>query len=54
MMRHLIDVGIDALQKQGHEVLTSDLYGMRWKAVFDADGFPSRVDERRVSFIDES
>lgn len=54
LTHHLVNVGIDGLQEQGHEVLTSDLYGMRWKAVFDADDFPSRVDERRLSFIDES
>lgn len=50
----LVDVAIDALQEQGHKVLTSDLYGMRWKAVFDEHDFPVRADPSRLSFIDES
>lgn len=54
LTRHLVDIGVEALQEQGHDVLTSDLYGMKWKAVFDADDFPDRADTRRLSFIDES
>eukprot|EP01035_Chromulina_nebulosa_P056462 gene56463-77380_t len=54
LTRHLVDIGVDMLQQQGHRVLTSDLYGMQWKAVFDADDFPARADLRRLSFIDES
>jgi NAD(P)H dehydrogenase (quinone) len=39
---------------QGYDVMQSDLYGMRWKAVFDEDDFPARKDRDRLSFIDES
>ena len=52
--RQLVDTAVQALQEQGHEVLTSDLYGMRWKAVFDEDDFPSRADPDRLHFVSES
>jgi len=32
----------------------SDLYAMRWKAVFDEDDFPERADSGRLSFVEES
>ncbi|ARN82337.1 NAD(P)H-dependent oxidoreductase [Methylocystis bryophila] len=54
LTRLLVAVAIDALEKQGHAIAQSDLYGMRWKAVFDADDFPSRADPTRLSFIAES
>lgn len=54
LTRQLVDVSVDTLAAQGHEVTQSDLYGMRWKAVFDADDFPSRVNPDRLSFIMES
>lgn len=54
LTRQLVQVSIDTLQAQGHEVMQSDLYGMRWKAVFDADDFPERADPARLSFIAES
>jgi NAD(P)H dehydrogenase (quinone) len=54
LTRHLVDVGVETLRGQGHEVLTTDLYGMDWKAVFDAADFPNRTDMGRLSFIDES
>ncbi|MGN8113982.1 NAD(P)H-dependent oxidoreductase [Labrys sp. 22185] len=54
LTRHLVHQGIELLQKRGHDVLTSDLYAMNWKAVYDADDFPERADVRRLSFIDES
>ena len=54
LTRQLVEVAVEALQEQGHEVLRSDLYGMRWKAVYDADDFPSRLDPERLSFIAES
>lgn len=54
LTRHLVDIGIDVLKEQGHRVLLSDLYGMQWKAVFDAGDFPVRTDSQRLSFIDES
>lgn len=54
LTRQLVDVTIETLSAAGHEILQSDLYGMRWKAVFDADDFPSRFDSERLSFIRES
>lgn len=52
--RQLVEVTAETLETQGHEVLRSDLYGMRWKAVHDADDFPSRANPERLSFIMES
>lgn len=54
LTRQLVDVSIDALSSQGHDVIHSDLYAMRWKAVFDADDFPVRTNPERLSFIAES
>jgi NAD(P)H dehydrogenase (quinone) len=54
LTRQLVEVSIDTLQRQGHEVLLSDLYAMRWKAVFDEDDFPARADPDRLSFVAES
>jgi NAD(P)H dehydrogenase (quinone) len=54
LTRQLVDVSIEALTAQGHEVIQSDLYGMRWKAVFDAEDFPSRTNPERLSYIMES
>jgi len=54
LTRHLVNVGVETLEKQGHEVLLSDLYGMSWKATFDEHDFPSRLDQRRLGFISES
>ena len=54
LTRQLVDVSLQALRQQGHEVLQSDLYGMGWKAVFDEHDFPSRADPDRLSFIAES
>lgn len=51
--RQLVDVSVQTLTSQGHEVLQSDLYGMRWKAVFDAEDFPNRANPERLSFIME-
>jgi NAD(P)H dehydrogenase (quinone) len=39
---HLKDRGVAALAAAGHEVVVSDLYAMRWKAVADGDDFPAR------------
>lgn len=50
----LVEVSIEALGAQGHEVLQSDLYAMGWKAVFDGQDFPERANQHRLSFIDES
>jgi NAD(P)H dehydrogenase (quinone) len=52
--RQLVQVTIDTLERQGHEVVQSDLYGMGWKAVFDESDFPHRVNPARLSFIMES
>jgi NAD(P)H dehydrogenase (quinone) len=52
--RQLVDVSVETLTAQGHEVMQSDLYGMRWKAVFDENDFPSRANSERLSFIMES
>ena len=54
LTRQLVDVSVETLAAQGHEVVHSDLYGMRWKAVFDADDFPVRTNPQRLSFIMES
>jgi NAD(P)H dehydrogenase (quinone) len=54
LTRHLVDVAVQTLQRQGHEVLLSDLYAMRWKAVFDEHDFPSRADAGRLSLVTES
>ncbi len=54
LTRQLVELSVKTLQQQRHEVLQSDLYGMRWKAVFDEQDFPTRADPQRLSFIDES
>lgn len=52
--RQFVEVSVQTLQEQGHEVMLSDLYGMNWKAVFDERDFPSRANPDRLSFITES
>ena len=54
LTRCLVDESVQTLREQGHTVSLSDLYGMRWKAVFDADDFPVRANRERLSFITES
>ena len=54
LTRHLVDVAVSSLREQGHSVMSSDLYDMRWKAVFDEHDFPMRADPRRLSFVTES
>jgi len=54
LTRTLVEVAKTGLSQSGHRVLESDLYGLNWKAVFDADDFLKRKDEKRLSFIDES
>ncbi|WP_093558063.1 NAD(P)H-dependent oxidoreductase [Pseudoduganella namucuonensis] len=51
---HLVDIAIEVLKAQGHEVLQSDLYAMGWKAVFDGEDFPERANRERLSLIEES
>ena len=50
----IVDVSVQTLRRQGHEVLMSDLHAMRWKAVFDEDDFPERANSGRLSFVEES
>jgi NAD(P)H dehydrogenase (quinone) len=52
--RQLVQVTVEKLEELGHEVVQSDLYGMGWKAVFDASDFPKRANPERLSFIAES
>ena len=54
LTRQLVELSVQTLQQQGHEVLQSDLYGMSWKAVFDGLDFPTRADPARLSFVAES
>jgi NAD(P)H dehydrogenase (quinone) len=54
LTRQLVEVTQQTLERQGHEVVLSDLYGMRWKAVYDEHDFPARRDLERLSFVDES
>ena len=52
--RQLVEVTAQTLEGQGHEVMRSDLYGMRFKAVYDESDFPARANPERLSFIMES
>jgi NAD(P)H dehydrogenase (quinone) len=47
----LKDHAVVVLQGEGHEVRVSDLYGMKWKAVADADDFPSRKDSSPLNLM---
>ena len=52
--RQLVDVAAETLESEGHKVMLSDLYGMGWKAVYDAADFPDRADPERLDFVTES
>lgn len=54
LTRTLVDVADTTLREAGHRVLQSDLYAMKWKAVYDADDFPQRADPSRLAFVQES
>jgi NAD(P)H dehydrogenase (quinone) len=54
LTRQFVDEAVQTLDRQGHEVMLTDLYGMHWKAVFDGHDFPDRIDPARLSFVDES
>jgi len=54
LTRQMVDTAVEALTAQGHDVMLSDLYGMGWKAVYDAADFPDRADPQRLSFVAES
>ncbi|KAI6752562.1 hypothetical protein HG530_013931 [Fusarium avenaceum] len=42
----LFQLSVNEFKAQGHEVKTSDLYSMNWKAVLDRHDFPSLTDTR--------
>ncbi|RLV01241.1 NAD(P)H dehydrogenase [Streptomyces griseocarneus] len=44
----------DELRAAGHEVRTSDLYAMKWKATVDADDFPDHSPEDRLAVMPAS
>jgi NAD(P)H dehydrogenase (quinone) len=52
--RQLVELSARTLEHAGHEVVRSDLYGMGWKAVYDAHDFPVRANPERLSFVTES
>jgi NAD(P)H dehydrogenase (quinone) len=54
LTRTLVDESVRTLRTQGHDIEQSDLYAMRWKAVFDEHDFPARKDFERLCFITES
>ncbi|QBD81240.1 flavodoxin family protein [Ktedonosporobacter rubrisoli] len=54
LTRQLVEVAVQTLQEQGHRVMSSDLYGMGWKAVFDERDFPCRANLDRLALITES
>ncbi len=54
LTHHLVNMAQELLTAQGHTVIQSDLYAMGWKAVFDGDDFPDRINTERLSFIEES
>lgn len=54
LTRQLVDVSVECLTAQGHDVLQSDLYAMGWKAIFDENDFPQRANPQRLSFGAES
>ncbi|HBS81944.1 MAG TPA: flavodoxin family protein [Halomonas campaniensis] len=54
LTRLFVTETIRILEQQGHVVLQSDLYGMGWKATFDEQDFPNRINQDRLDFIQES
>jgi len=54
LTRSMVTTARQTLEGQGHEVMESDLYAMRWKAVLDDADFPERLDADRLSFVAES
>lgn len=50
----LRDAAVAALTQAGHEVVVSDLYAMRFKAVADADDFPQRDADARLVYHRDS
>jgi NAD(P)H dehydrogenase (quinone) len=54
LTRQLVHASKNTLIGMGHRWLETDLYGMRWKAVFDANDFPVRDNPDRLLFMTES
>lgn len=54
LTRQFVAATEQTLEGQGHTVLQSDLYGMGWKATFDGQDFPCRVNRDRLAYIEES
>lgn len=54
LTRSMVSTARTTFERAGHEVMESDLYGMGWKAVYDAADFTDRVDPERLSFVKES
>lgn len=50
----LRDHALSVLQREGHDVQVSDLYAMNWKAVADADDFPSRDGSAPLDLVSAS
>lgn len=51
---HLKEEAVEGLRAAGHEVLVSDLYAMKWKAVADGDDFPNRDASEPLRYSRES
>lgn len=47
---HLKNRAVEALKDAGHEVIVSDLYAMKWKAVADGDDFPKRDTSKPLQY----
>lgn len=50
----LLDTAVAELQAQGHEVIISDLYAMRWKAAVDRSDFPNMPSGERLKVASAS
>ncbi|ASU85792.1 flavodoxin family protein [Nocardiopsis gilva YIM 90087] len=48
----LADFAAEHLRAAGHEVRTSDLYAMKWKATLDADDYPDHPADQRLHVLD--
>lgn len=48
---HFKDRAVQALKAAGHDVIVSDLYAMKWKAVADADDFPERHTDEPLRYV---
>lgn len=50
----LKNIAISHLQGLGHDVIVSDLYGMKWKAVADGNDFQNYTHGERLSYMSNS